>query len=408
MAKTHQAEGILGVLRALDVFGNAIDRADLAEHLQRRLVGAAMRRAPQAGDAGGDAGKRIGAGRAGQPHGRGRGVLLVVGMQREDAIHGAGQDRIGLVVLARHGKAHPQEVRRVIELVVGIHERLADRIFVGHRRQRRHFGDHADRGDHPLRRIGDVGGVVIERGERADRADHHRHRMGVAAKTLEEPAHLLVDHRVMDHAIDEVRFLAGGRQFAVKQEVAGLEEIAVFGEIGDRIAAIEQDAFVAVDIGDLGFAARRRGEAGIVSEDAGLGVELADVQHLGTDGAVVDGKTVGLVADFQRAGFDVGAGLRVHDLDPRVTTGWGGRAGPYQPMRLGRCGSPGIIAVAQPRVHCKIIACELGGRAERANFVQIDIKRHGAFTRRPTARLGALAVPPDRQAAPGFPPCPAR
>ena len=137
--------------------------------------------------------------------------------------------------------------------------------------------------------------------------------MGVAAEALEEPAHLLVHHRVMDHAVDEVGLLAGGRQFAVEQEIAGLEKIAVLGEIGDRIAAVEQDAFVAVDISDLGFTARGRGEARIVSEDAGFGVELADVQHLGTDGAIVHGKTVGFVADFQRAGLDVGAGFRVHD-----------------------------------------------------------------------------------------------
>ncbi len=112
----------------------------------------------------------------------------------------------------------------------------------------------------------------------------------------------------------------------------------MLGEVGDRIAAIEQDAFVAVDIGDLGLAACRRGEAGIVGEDPGLGVELADVEHFGADGAVVDGKTVGLVADFQRAGLDVGAGFRVHDLDPRLTTGWGGRARPYR-----RCASGGVV-----------------------------------------------------------------
>ena len=36
-------------------------RARIVEHLERGLVGAAMRRAPQRGDAGGDAGKRVGA-----------------------------------------------------------------------------------------------------------------------------------------------------------------------------------------------------------------------------------------------------------------------------------------------------------------------------------------------------------
>ena len=176
------------------------------QHFQRRLVGAAVRRSPQAGNAGSNTGKRIGAGRASQPHRRGRRVLFVIGMQREDAVHGAGQNRIGLVGFARHRKAHAQEVRGVVERVVRIHEGLADRIFVGHRRQRRHFGDHADRGDHPLRRIGDIGGVVVERRQRADAADHHGHRMGVAPETLEEAAHLLVDHRVMDHASSKSAF----------------------------------------------------------------------------------------------------------------------------------------------------------------------------------------------------------
>ena len=81
--------------------------------------------------------------------------------------------------------------------------------------------------------------------------------MGVAAEALEEAAHLLVDHGVVGHAIDEVGLLRGGRQLAVEQQVAGFEEVAVLGQIVDRIAAIEQDAFVAVDIGDLGFAASR-------------------------------------------------------------------------------------------------------------------------------------------------------
>ena len=115
-------------------------------------------------------------------------------------------------------------------------------------------------------RIGDVGEVVIEGRQRADRAGHHRHRMRVAAEALEEPAHLLVHHGVARDAIVEIGLLRRRRQFAVEQQVAGLQEVAVLGQLFDRIAAIEQDALVAVDIGDLGLAARRRGEAGVVGE----------------------------------------------------------------------------------------------------------------------------------------------
>ena len=49
---------------------------------------------------------------------------------------------------------------------------------------------------------------------------------------------------------------------------------------------MEQDALLAVDIGDRALAARGRGEAGIVGEHARLGVELADVDHVGADRAV--------------------------------------------------------------------------------------------------------------------------
>ena len=109
------------------IFRNAIDGADLLQHLQRRFVGAAMRGAPQAGDAGRDAGERIGAGRTGKPHGRGRGVLLVIGMQDEDRVQRLGQHRIDLVLLGRDREAHAQEVLGVAQIVQRIHEGLADR-----------------------------------------------------------------------------------------------------------------------------------------------------------------------------------------------------------------------------------------------------------------------------------------
>ena len=106
MAEAHQADFAVLVLHLLDEVRNLVDRADLGQHRQRRLVGAAMGRSPQAGDAGGDAGERIGAGGAGDPHRRGRGVLLVVGMQDEDLVERVGQHRIDLVFLAGHREAH--------------------------------------------------------------------------------------------------------------------------------------------------------------------------------------------------------------------------------------------------------------------------------------------------------------
>jgi hypothetical protein len=75
----------------LDEVADLVDAAhalDLFQHVQAGLVGAAVRRAPQAGHAGGDGRERVGARAAAQAHGGGRGVLLVVGVQDEDAVDG--------------------------------------------------------------------------------------------------------------------------------------------------------------------------------------------------------------------------------------------------------------------------------------------------------------------------------
>lgn len=62
MAEAHEPERIVPVLGTLDVFRNAVDRGDLLNHRQSRLIGAPIRRPPEAGDSRRDAGKWIGAG----------------------------------------------------------------------------------------------------------------------------------------------------------------------------------------------------------------------------------------------------------------------------------------------------------------------------------------------------------
>ena len=127
--------------------------------------------------------------------------------------------------------------------------------------------------------------------------------MRVAAEALEEARHLLVHHGVARDAVVEIGLLRLVGQFAVEQQIAGLEKVAVLGELLDREAAIEQHALVAVDIGDLGFAARRRGEAGIVGEHAGLAVELADVDDARADRPGLDRQLDRFVVDDDRAGI---------------------------------------------------------------------------------------------------------
>ena len=61
VTEAHQAEAAGLVLGLFDRLADMVLVADLDQHLEDGLVGAAMRRAPQRGDAGGDAGERIGA-----------------------------------------------------------------------------------------------------------------------------------------------------------------------------------------------------------------------------------------------------------------------------------------------------------------------------------------------------------
>jgi hypothetical protein len=124
--------------------------------------------------------------------------------------------------------------------------------------------------------------------------------MGIAPEATVEGAELLVNHRVVRDVLDELFLLRLVRQFALHEEIAGLHEIALLGEFGDVVAAIEQHAFVAVDVGDFGAARAGRGEARIVGENAGVAVELADIDQTRSDGSVDDRHFVGF------AGFVVG------------------------------------------------------------------------------------------------------
>jgi hypothetical protein len=103
-----------------------------------------------------------------------------------------------------------------------------------------------------------------------------------------EARHLLMHHGVPGDAGGEVLELRDGRELAVEQEISGLEEGAVLCKLIDRIAAIKQDAFVAVDKRDLRLATRRGGEAGIEGEMLRVLIKRGDVDHVGAQRALAD------------------------------------------------------------------------------------------------------------------------
>ncbi len=126
----------------------------------------------------------------------------------------------------------------------------------------------------------DVQAVVIEGRQGADGADHDRHGMGVAAEALEEAVELGVQHGVPRDALLELFVLGGVRQFAVQQQVADFQEVGLRGQLVDRIAAVQQNAGVAVDVGQGRFAGRGGSEAGVEGEGAGAAVQLADIDDV--------------------------------------------------------------------------------------------------------------------------------
>jgi hypothetical protein len=101
-------------------------------------------------------------------------------------------------------------------------------------------------------------------------------------------------HGVARDGIVELLHLRLGRQVAVQQQVAGLKEGGMFGQFADGIAAIFQDALVAIDESNFAFGRGGGGEAGVVGEDVGLVVELADVHDIGALGAGIDREVVAL------------------------------------------------------------------------------------------------------------------
>ena len=305
VAEAHQLDIgvlVLDLVHELAHFGDTPHSLDVFQHVQAGFIRAAMRRAPQAGHAGCDGGERVGARTAAEPHGRCRGILLMIGVQHKDAIERALDHWIDLVVLAGVGKHHVQEVARIAELVLGVHVGLACAVFVGHGHQRGHLGNQADGGDFTVLRVVDVGAVVVEGRQCADQAGHDGHRVRIAPEAAQEKLHLLVDHGVVGHAFGEVGLGCCIGQVAVQQQVAGLHEIALGRQLLDRIPAVEQFTFVAVNVGDGRLTRRRRQKSRVIGEHAGLCVQLADIDHIRPDIALVNRQIDARAAVTERQG----------------------------------------------------------------------------------------------------------
>ncbi|EEB79921.1 hypothetical protein GPB2148_3769 [marine gamma proteobacterium HTCC2148] len=172
-------------------------------------------------------------------------------MQQENTVHGLGQNRADVALLAGHAKHHVKKVFSVAHAVIGVHERLADREFVAHCCDSWHFGDQAKGSNFAAALIRNIQRVMVEGRECANHATHNGHRVGITTEAVEEMGQLFVDHGMAGDSADKRLFFFFRRKFAVKKQVAGLKIVGVLGQLFNGVAAVQQDAFAAIDIGNL-------------------------------------------------------------------------------------------------------------------------------------------------------------
>ena len=283
------------------------DALDPLQHPQHGLVGAAVQRPVERGDARRHGGVRVDLRGADRADRGGRAVLLVIGVEDEEDVERALQPGVRLVLELGHLVEHRQEVAGVAQVVVRIDVRLPRVVAEREGGQRRHLGDQADDLDVAARRVLDPRGVGIERGEGADRRQQHAHGVGVVAEPLHEVLDVLVHERVDRDLVRPLVELLLVRQLAVDEEVGDLEVGRLLGELLDRVAAVLQDPGVAVEEGDGRPARRRVHERGVVGHQAEVVVVDLDVaQGRRADRPVLDRHLVGapgpVVGDGQRVG----------------------------------------------------------------------------------------------------------
>jgi len=197
--------------------------------------------------------------------------------------------RVRLVLQLGDLEQHAEEVAGVGEIVVGIHVRHPAVVPVGERGERRHLRDQADDLRVARLRVLDLARLGIERRERADRGEQHPHRVGVVAEALDELLHVLVHERVGRDLVVPGLELRLRRQLAVDQEVGDLQVARSLCELLDRVAAVLEDALVAVDERDRRAARRGVHERRVVRHETEVVVVDSDLTQVDpADGPVRD------------------------------------------------------------------------------------------------------------------------
>mmetsp|Transcript_15658 Transcript_15658/g.33941 ORF Transcript_15658/g.33941 Transcript_15658/m.33941 type:complete len:485 (-) Transcript_15658:399-1853(-) len=265
VAEAHEAHAALLVLHLAHKLRHVLLLADGREHVNHRLVGAAVRGAPQGRHTRRHARVRVGLGGAGDADGGGGGVLLVVGVQDQEHVHRLcdrlvdllGVDLVHAVGGLVHGvlEHHAQEVLRVVEVCVGVRNGQAQVVAVHHGGDHGHLGDHAHCRVPVLLDVLDIDGDGVEGGQARHHGGHLGHGVCSCGEVVEEIQQVLLQEHVLPDLELEIVHLRNGGKLSVQQKVAGLEEVRLLRELIDRVSTVRQDALVAVNKGDAGRAA---------------------------------------------------------------------------------------------------------------------------------------------------------
>ena len=194
--------------------------------------------------------KMLAPGRADQAHGRGRGVLLVVLVQDQQPVERLHEHRVDLVQLGEVAEVELEEVLDEAQRVVGVEERLAERLLVRVGGDDRQLREQPDGGQLDHLGVVRVERVLVVGRERRHGRRQHRHRVRGVRQRREEALEVLVQQRVAAHLLGELVELGRRRQLPVDEQPGDLEVGRVVGEVFDRVPAVAQDAGVAVDVGD--------------------------------------------------------------------------------------------------------------------------------------------------------------
>ncbi len=122
--------------------------------------------------------------------------------------------------------------------------------------------------------------------------------MGIVTEPGEEGLDGAIDHGVHADDLLELALLLIVGQFTVQQQVGSFEKIRLFRQLLDGVAAVKENAVLAVDIGDFADASGRGGETGIISEIT-LAEKRGNIDDRLPESGVVHVQFEGLLRTFQ-------------------------------------------------------------------------------------------------------------